>query len=207
MGDEIPKIEAFVSKTGVWGALAFVLIVAVCTSAMVPDTLFAVAAGALFGLVWGTLIMLAGALTACCVCFFLSRRMLSNYVARLLATRPRIATVAAAAAQQGLKFQILLRLTPLSPVAVSYALGTTKTRFGTFILACVGIIPGLFVEVYFGYAATHAAKLAGKVSTHPLLHHIVMFSGLAICLVLMLTSHRSLAKHLPKLIRHSRSSR
>lgn len=185
MGDEIPAIEARVAALGVWGPIVLAVLVALATPLFVPDTLFAVAAGALFGLIEGTVTVVVGALAASCLCFVLSRFLLRNRVAQALSKDQRIAAVSSAAERQGLRFQLLLRLTPLSPVAVSYALGTTNTRFGTFVLGCLGIIPGIFVEVYFGYVAKHAAKMAGNVSSHSWLHQCVMFAGLAVCIVLI----------------------
>ncbi|QDU46059.1 TVP38/TMEM64 family inner membrane protein YdjZ [Symmachiella dynata] len=186
MGSEIPKIEADIAALGFWGPLALVVIVALATPLFVPDTLFAVAAGVLFGLIEGAVIVVIGALGASCLCYVISRFVLRKRVAAALSQQPKIAAVAAAAERRGLKFQILLRLTPLSPVAVSYALGTTNTRFSTFILGCLGIIPGIFVEVYFGYVAGHAAKIAGNVSSHSRLHQFVLFAGLAVCIVLII---------------------
>jgi uncharacterized membrane protein YdjX (TVP38/TMEM64 family) len=186
MGSEIPEIEARVAALGFWGPITLAVIVALATPLFVPDTLFAVAAGALFGLLEGTVIVVTGALGASCLCFVISRFILRKHVDAILNRQKKIAAVAAAAERRGLKFQLLLRLTPFSSVAVSYALGTTNTRFGPFLVGCLGIIPGIFVEVYFGYVAKHAAKLAGNVGSHSRLHQCVLFAGLAVCIVLII---------------------
>ena len=203
LGGEIPQMEARLASLGFWGPVMLAILVALATPMFVPDTLFAVAAGALFGLIEGTVIVVLGALAASCLCFALSRSLLRGRVVAAFRKHERIAAVATAAERQGLKFQLLLRLTPLSPVAVSYALGTTHTRFSTFLVGCLGIIPGIFVEVYFGYAAKHAAKLAGNVSSHSLAHQIATFAGLAVCLVLVVyvtrLARRALAEVAPSL--------
>ncbi len=202
-GAEIPRIEAHVAEMGFWGPLVLMILVALLTPLFIPDTLFALSAGALFGLLWGTAIMVAGALAASCICYVFSRYLFRSRVQLLLSRNERTAAVVAATEQQGLRIQLLLRLTPLSPVLLSYALGTTRTRFSTFLIACLGIVPGVFVEVYFGYVAKHAAKLAGNVNPESTLHHVATFSGLAICLIAMYfitqTARKALSEASPDL--------
>jgi len=162
----LPTIEDWVAAQGAWGYVAFVLAVAILTSIFVPDTLFAVIAGALFGLGLGTLLVVLGSLLAAALDFALGRLLLQRAVQGWLAHSPKLAAIQRAVNREGFRFQFLLRLTPVNPVTISYILGATGTRFATFIVACLGMIPSLFVEVYFGYVAKHVAKITGQVSEH-----------------------------------------
>ena len=63
-------------------------------------------------------------------------------------------------------------------------------RFSTFLIATIGLIPGLFVEVYFGYLASHVTKVAGKASEHSTLHTVVTIVGFVVCIVLMISITR-----------------
>src|SRR6187402_666721 len=52
-GHLLPELEKWISGHGALGYLVFIGVVVVCTSLFVPDTVFALLAGVLFGLGWG----------------------------------------------------------------------------------------------------------------------------------------------------------
>jgi len=184
-GHHLPALEKWVASHGVWGFIVFVAAVVVCTSLFVPDTVFAVVAGVLFGVFWGTVVVVVGSLLTATVDFAVSRRFLQARVRRWLEANPRLATIERAVKREGLRFLFLLRLTPIHPVTVSYVLGATNTRYPTFLAACFGLIPGLFVEVYFGYVAKHVAKVSGKVSEHSTVHTALTVAGLLLCVAVL----------------------
>jgi uncharacterized membrane protein YdjX (TVP38/TMEM64 family) len=95
-----------------------------------------------------------------------------------------------AVSRQEFRLQVLLRLTPLSPTAMSYLLGAAGVRFPGFLVACLAQIPNLFVEVYFGHAGKHLAKFAGRDERSVLLHDAVIISGLLVCIVVMVIVSR-----------------
>jgi uncharacterized membrane protein YdjX (TVP38/TMEM64 family) len=98
---------------------------------------------------------------------------------------PKLAAIESAVAREGLRLQFLLRLTPINPVTVSYVLGASQTRFSAFLAAALGLIPALFVEVYFGYTAKHLAEVAGQASEHSSLHTAFTIVGLVLCVALL----------------------
>ena len=167
------------------GGLVFVLAVVALTSLFVPDTFFAVIAGILFDLAGGTVLVAIGSLLTAAVNFAVSRSLLRDAVRRVLARNPKMAAIERAVNREGLRFQLLLRLTPINPVTVSYVLGATNTRFATFITACLGLIPALFVEVYFRVVAKHVARLSGGVSEHSPLHLALTVAGLAVSVAML----------------------
>ena len=160
-GHRIPAIESWIAGQGAWGYAVFVACVVVGTSLFVPDTAFAVMAGALFGLGPGTVLMAIACLLTAVVDFLLARLLLQTAVHGWLGRSPRLAAIAEAVNREGFRFQILLRLTPINPVTVSYVLGATGARLAPFLAACLGLLPARFVEVYFGYVAKHMAKVSG----------------------------------------------
>ena len=72
-GHHIPALEDWVASQGAWGYVAFVVAVIVGTSIFVPDTAFAVMAGALFGVWWGTTLMTVACLLTATLNFLLGR--------------------------------------------------------------------------------------------------------------------------------------
>ena len=203
LGEELarhlPALEKWVESHGFAGMAVFVLLVVVGTSVFIPDSIFALAAGALFGLWWGTAVMgVAGALAAT-MNFFVSRHLLEGLVQKRLAANPKLVAIQQAVQSEGFRLLFLLRLTPVNPVTVSYLLGVTRIRYRTFIAATAGLLPGLFMEVYFGYLAKHVAKASGEAGERSALHTVMMGIGLLACVALVIYSarvaRRALATH------------
>lgn len=184
-GHELPRLEAWIAQQGWVGWAVFILLVVSGTSVFIPDTVFALTAGVLFGFLGGAAVMCVAVLLTAGFNFAVSRRFLHGTIRRWLAGQPRLAAVERAVNREGLRFQFLLRLTPLSPVSVSYLLGTTNTRFGTFLLASLGLLPGVIVEVYFGHVAKHLAQVAHAPGQHGHLHLVLTVLGMLVCVAVM----------------------
>ncbi len=181
----INAIESWINQLGLWGLLAFIGLFVLTTSFLMPDTVMCIIAGALFGLGWGMVVVLAGSLLAAALQFALSHKLLQARIQRMLVARPSLAAIQRAVLRDEFRLQALLRLTPLNPATISYLLGAAGVRFTGFLLACLALTPNLFVEVYFGNVGKHAARLAGS-DAHPThLHDLVIVGGLAFCLVLV----------------------
>ena len=195
-GHEIKAMETWIAGHGVWGRVAFVAMMIAFTSMFVPDTVLAIAAGVLFGLVSGTVLTVVGAIITAALNFLAARSLLRPRIEKMLEQHPKLRAIQRAANREGLRLQLLLRLAPINPVSVNYVLGASGVRFSTFLIATAGLIPGLFVEVYFGYMATHVTKVAGNVSEHSTLHTVVTVVGFVVCIVLMISITRVATKAL-----------
>jgi uncharacterized membrane protein YdjX (TVP38/TMEM64 family) len=184
--EDIKAIETWIEGHGVWGWVAFVAMVVLYTSMFVPDTLLAVVAGSLFGLIWGTVLTFVGVVLTAVLNFLIARSLLRSRIEKMLEKHPKLRAIQHAANHEGLRLQLLLRLAPLNPVSVSYVLGASGVPFSNFLLATVGLIPAVFVEVYFGYLASHVTTVAGNVNEHSTLHTVVTVIGFVVCVVLMI---------------------
>ncbi|TWU43795.1 TVP38/TMEM64 family inner membrane protein YdjZ [Novipirellula aureliae] len=193
-GEDIKGMESWIAGHGVWGCLVFVGMMVLFTSIFVPDTVLAVAAGVLFGIGWGAVLTVIGALLTATLNFFSAQTLLRPRIEKMLAAHPKLRAIQRAVNREGLRLQLLLRLSPINPVSVSYVLGASGVRYSTFILATAGLIPGLFCEVYFGYLASHVTKVAGNVSEHSSLHTIVTVVGFVFCILLMVFISRIASK-------------
>ncbi len=189
-GHHIPALEQWIAAQGAWGYVTFAGMVVVGTSLFVPDTVFAVAAGALFGVPGGTLVMTVACLLTAALDYAVARLFLQGAVHAWLARKPQLAAIERAVKREGLRFQFLLRLTPVNPVSVSYLLGAAGTRFDSFLAACLGLVPALFVEVYFGYVAKHVAKVSGGASEHSAVHTALTIAGLVACVAMLVYTIR-----------------
>jgi uncharacterized membrane protein YdjX (TVP38/TMEM64 family) len=75
LGTEIKMMETRIAGLGVWSPIVFVIIVIILTSMFVPDTLLAVAAGVLFGLFWGTFLIVIGAIITSTMNYLVARKL------------------------------------------------------------------------------------------------------------------------------------
>jgi uncharacterized membrane protein YdjX (TVP38/TMEM64 family) len=196
----INAIEAWIQGLGPWGMVVFIGLFAVFSSLLVPDTVLGIIAGALFGLAGGTIAVVVGTLVAASLQYFLSHHLLRSRIERMLSARPSLLAIQRAVRGQEFRLQVLLRLTPLNPAAISYALGATGVRFGSFIIACFTLIPHLFLEVYFGHAGKHLARMAGDDKRAVLMHDAVIVGGLLLCVVAMVLVSRMARKAVQKAV-------
>ena len=158
LSGQLPKLTAAVESLGVWGPVVFIASYALACVAFVPASLLTLAAGALFGIVKGTIYVLAGATLGSLGAFLIARYVARDWVAQRIARDARFAAIDKAIAEQGRRVVFLLRLSPVIPFNVlNYALGLTKVRVVDFLIASAGMIPGTLLYVYTGNLATVVA--------------------------------------------------
>ena len=192
--DQIKAMEAWVVGHGVVGWIVFVGMMIVLMSVFVPDTVLALAAGAMFGLGLGTVLCFIACTLTAAINFLTARWLLRPRIEQMVQGQPKLVAIERAAEREGLRLLLLLRLAPLSAVMVSYSLGTSDVRFRPFLVATVGLIPWLLVEVYFGAMASHMTKVAGNVSDHSALHTVITVVGFVISIVLLIAITRIASK-------------
>ena len=161
-GAALPGFAAAVERSGVWGPIVFVLGYAAATVAFVPGSVLTLAAGAIFGLAKGTVYVLVAATLGSSAAFLVARYIARGAVERRVRSNPRFAAIDRAVAAEGRRFVFLLRLSPVVPFNVlNYALGLTSVRFGDYLVASLGMIPGTLLYVYYGKLAGDLATVAG----------------------------------------------
>ncbi|MBK7012400.1 MAG: VTT domain-containing protein [Xanthomonadales bacterium] len=148
----LQTIEATIAGLGMWGRVAFVGLLVVGTSMLVPESLFGLVAGALFGLGWGIGLLLVGNLIAAALQYGLARRLLHARIQHALLSRPLLRSIQSAVIRDELRLQVLLRLTPLNPALISYLLGAAGVRFAGFMLASLVLLSRYAIEAYIGHA-------------------------------------------------------
>jgi uncharacterized membrane protein YdjX (TVP38/TMEM64 family) len=158
----LPAFSAWVDGLGAWGPVVFVAGYALATVAFVPGSLLTLAAGALFGLARGTVLVLVAATLGASLAFLVARYLARDLVERRLAGNERFAAIDRAVGVEGRKIVFLLRLSPLFPFnLLNYALGLTRVRFADYLLASAGMVPGTLLYVYYGKVAGDIARLTG----------------------------------------------
>jgi uncharacterized membrane protein YdjX (TVP38/TMEM64 family) len=174
-------LGSWVQDHGALGPVVFVGVYAVSTVAFVPGSLLSLAAGALFGVVAGSVYVFLGATIGASAAFLIARYLARERVARRLAGDARLGAVDAAIEEEGRNVVFLRRLSPVFPFnLLNYALGLTRVRFVDYLVASVGMIPGIVLYVYSGRVAGDLALLAAG---HELRHGPVQYALLGTGLV------------------------
>jgi uncharacterized membrane protein YdjX (TVP38/TMEM64 family) len=184
-GRHVASIEQWITDLGPAGYVVFVGLLVVGTSLLVPESLFGVAAGAVFGIRAGFITLFVGNVLAALVQFALAHRLLRGRIQKMLATRPQLAAIQQAVLQDETRLQLLLRLTPLNPAILSYVFSAAGVRLPGFVLACVALFPHLLMEVYLGRALHRLTRLGAGTAPHSFAHEAATFGGLLVSVVVL----------------------
>jgi uncharacterized membrane protein YdjX (TVP38/TMEM64 family) len=180
IGGYVVGFAHWVEGLGGWAPAVFVLGYAVATVAFVPGSLLTMAAGAVFGLLTGAGYVLLGALLGSAAAFLIARYVARGPIERRIARTPRFAALDRAVGREGFKIVLLLRLSPLFPYnLLNYALGLTRVRFVDYVVASLGMLPGIFLYVYIGRVVGDVAALsAGADVERPAGYYVLLIAGL-----------------------------
>jgi uncharacterized membrane protein YdjX (TVP38/TMEM64 family) len=163
VGRYVPVFAERVNGLGPWGPAVFIIGYVVACVAFIPGSLLTLAAGAVFGLVEGVVIVFVGATLGAAAAFLIARYLARGLVERKLAGNARFAAIDRAIGSEGFKIVALLRLSPVFPFTLlNYALGLTEVRLVDYVLASIGMLPGTILYVYYG----DVAAIAGGVTVH-----------------------------------------
>lgn len=191
LNHHLQAVEAWIGHLGSWGPVVFVGLFAVGTSLLLPESAFSIIAGVLFGLRWGLAAAASGNLAGSALQYVLARWLLRARIQRALAARPSLAAIQRAVVHDNLRLQVLLRLAPLNPATISYLLGAAGVRFSRFLIACLALAPHLFIEVFFGHAGRHTARLVSSHTRSAHLYDLVLIGGLAVGITLLVLLSKS----------------
>ena len=144
--------------------LFFVGYVAVTALSLPGATVMTLAAGALFGLGWGTLIVSFASSIGATLAFLAARWLLGGWVQTRFGDR--LATLNAGIAKDGGFYLFTLRLVPVLPFfVINLAMGVTTLRATTFYaVSQVGMLAGTLVYVNAGTQLARIETLSGIVS-------------------------------------------
>lgn len=144
-------LHAMIDGMGIWGPVAVValMMLAVLVSP-IPSAPIAMAAGAAYGHIWGTLYIVIGAEAGALAAFGIAHLVGQAVVARWLGERASGGLIGSQNALMGIVF--FSRLLPfVSFDLMSYAAGLTPLSLWRFALATLaGVVPVSFLLAHFG---------------------------------------------------------
>ncbi len=151
----IEELKTYVRGQGALGFAIFGL--AYVAASLIPGgpaALMTLAAGAVYGVVTGTILVSFASITAATLAFLLARGAFRARVQRIAEDNKTFGSLNRAIEKEGAKIVALVRLSPVFPFTiVNYLFGLTPVKLAPYFFASwIAMLPGTLAYVYFGAA-------------------------------------------------------
>lgn len=189
----VPAFAEWVESLGALAPVVFVAGYIVATVVMVPGSILTLTGGALFGITKGILLVFLAASIGATLAFLISRYVARDALVRRYGDEARFRAIDAAIARDGRRIVFLLRLSPVFPFNVlNYALGLTGVRLRDYLVACVGMLPGTALWVYYGRVIGDVAQVvAGQPAARGAAYWVLLVAGLTATLAVTIVITRA----------------
>jgi len=161
---------AWISDLGPLGPVFFIVFYILATVLFLPGLIPTMAAGVLFGVIQGTLLVSISSISGATLAFLTGRYLAREWVAVKIRGNQKFEAIDVAVAKEGWKIVGLTRLSPVFPFnLLNYAFGLTQVSLRDYFLASwIGMLPGTVMYVYIGSLAGDLASLgSGERSRTP----------------------------------------
>jgi uncharacterized membrane protein YdjX (TVP38/TMEM64 family) len=147
------------------GAVAFVPLYALWVTLLLPGVWASMLAGALYGTLWGSVLVFVGACLGAEAAFLLGRHWLRDWARRRLERVPRLAAIEQAVSREGLRLVLLTRLSPAFPFSLlNLAYGLSAVSLRDYSIGLLGILPGTVLFCGLGALAGDVARFGTVLS-------------------------------------------
>jgi len=159
--------QTYVRGLGAIGYVVYIVVYAICIVAFVPASILTLGAGAIFGFVGGTIVVVIGATIGATLAFLLARTVMRKRIEAMTAKSAKFRALDRAIAKEGMKIVFLVRLAVVFPFTyINYAFGLTAIPLWRYVFATfIGIIPATAAFVFASSAATSAATTSTSTVT------------------------------------------
>lgn len=153
IGGDVSQVLKVIQSWGIAApVISIFLMILQAVIAPLPAFLITAANGLLFGLFWGTVVSLLGALAGAVVSFFIARWVFTNYAQKRIDGTRAETYLHQISGKYGFKIVLIARLVPvISFDLISYAAGLSTIKTKPFLLAtAIGMLPATVVYTAFG---------------------------------------------------------
>ncbi len=185
----------------------FVIMYVLATVMLMPAFILTLAAGFVFGLPLGVVLVSAGSTLGACSAFLIGRYFARAWVEKQIENHARFRALDLATRHEGFVIVFLVRLSPVFPFnLINYGLSLTAVRFRDYALASwIGMLPVTVLYVYIGTAASDVGQLIGGEIETGLAGRVALLAGLAATALLIAfitqKATRILGQHLERELR------
>ncbi len=198
---QVLRLLRWFDAQGAWAPLLFILIMAAVVVLVLPGVLFTTGAGFVFGVVEGTLYVVAGTTLGATLAFLIARHLFGQRARQFIMGHARLHVVSKELTPHGWKIVLLTRLIPFFPSKISnYFFGLTAFSLRGYVGgSLLGFIPFSVHSVYLGSIAADLSTLgAREVGRTPLewtLYGAGFVAAVAAVLVFNRLARRALARY------------
>lgn len=155
MNELLTNALNWVEQLGPVGPAIFILIYIAACVLFIPGSALTLGAGAIFGVVRGSIIVSVGSTLGATAAFLVGRYIARDWIARKIEKNEKFAAIDQAVGSEGWKIVGLTRLSPIFPFSMlNYAYGLTRVSLRDYVLASwIGMMPGTIMYVYLGSLA------------------------------------------------------
>ena len=133
------------------GTFLFIPLYAIWVTILLPGVWASMLAGVLYGPLWGSGVVFAGACLGAEATFLIGRTLLKDWSRRRLDKIPKLQAVEKAVNKEGLKLVILTRLSPAFPFSLlNLCYGLSEVSLRDYSIGLLGILPGTFLFCSIG---------------------------------------------------------
>lgn len=186
----------WISSLGPWGAILFIALYVAATILFVPGSVLTIGAGALFGVVQGSLYVSIASTVGATGAFLIGRYLARDSIARKIEGNERFAAIDKAVAAEGWKIVGLTRLSPVFPFSLlNYAFGLTRVSLLDYALASwIGMMPGTVMYVYIGSLANGGGGQRARTLAEWVLYGVGLVATVVVSIFVTRIAKRTLAK-------------
>jgi len=197
IGEWLLAAIAWIQTQGAIAWIVYVLAYIIATVLLVPGTILTLAAGFVFGLPLGVVLVSAGSVLGATAAFLVGRFLARDWIQHRISSLPRFAALDRAVRQDGFVIVLLTRLSPLFPFnLLNYGLGITGVRSRDYIFASwIGMLPATVLYVYIGTLAGDITELAATGLQNGLAARSLLIGGFVatLALTVLITRKATLA--------------
>lgn len=179
--------SGWVDDLGPWGPIVYGLIYVAAVVALAPASALTIGAGAIFGLVVGTVVVSLASTTGLALAFMIARYLARDAVARKVEQSPKFAAIDRAIGEGGWKIVAMLRLSPAIPFNLqNYLYGLTKIGFWPCVLTSwAAMLPGTVMYVYLGALGRTSLEAASGARSRTSAEWVMIVIGLLATVAVM----------------------
>ncbi len=167
--DRLNDALGWIKDLGPAGMGVFALLYIVACVFFIPGSLLTLGAGAIYGVVTGSILVSVSSTLGATAAFLVGRYFARNWIAHKIEGNARFSAIDQAVADEGWKIVGLTRLSPIfSFNLLNYAYGLTRVSLKEYILASwIGMMPGTVMYVYIGSLAGDLTSLGANTAEAP----------------------------------------
>lgn len=160
---------AWIDGLGPLGMGVFALLYIVACVFFIPGSLLTLGAGAIYGVVAGSILVSVASTLGATAAFLVGRYLARDRIAKKIEGHPRYTSIDNAVADEGWRIVGLTRLSPVfSFNLLNYAYGLTRVSLKEYALASwIGMMPGTVMYAYLGSLAGDLASMGSETAAAP----------------------------------------